>query len=85
MVQRASGQNSVQAITPLANLGNLYFQQAQRQSANPTLQKSLLGKGGDGVAAGSLHCRGEFQGHGRQSFDSASGAGSGSVRGAEIY
>ncbi len=44
MVQRASGQNSVQAITPLANLGNLYFQQAQRQSANPTLQKSLLGK-----------------------------------------
>jgi tetratricopeptide (TPR) repeat protein len=44
MVQRASGPNSVQAMTPLANLGNLYFQQAQRQSANPTLQKSLLGK-----------------------------------------
>ncbi len=44
MVQTAAGQNSIQAMTPLANLGNLYFQQAQRQSANPTLQKSLLGK-----------------------------------------
>jgi tetratricopeptide (TPR) repeat protein len=44
MVQAAAGKNSVQAMTPLANLGNLYLQQAQLQSANPTLQKSLLGK-----------------------------------------
>jgi tetratricopeptide (TPR) repeat protein len=44
MVQTAAGQNSVQAMTPLANLGNLYVQQAQLQSANPALQKSLLGK-----------------------------------------
>ena len=44
LVIASAGPSSVQAITPLVNLGNLYIQQAQRQSLNPPLAKGFLSK-----------------------------------------
>ncbi len=44
LVTAAVGPSGIQAITPLANLGGLYVQQAQRQSMNPPVVKALLAK-----------------------------------------